>query len=309
MSYDVFFENVSPGNSESGVNDDIEENLQVVQNSSLGYSILRTDLLEGLRRGHIEEFNDLDAALNLLELCHKELIAYATVRNNQLTETDIMLALRSLRMTLFRLGIDTNLPFRNFTTFQDFWIEQGAVGDGSWRRRRALLESTFASIRAALDSLEEHRLTKPLSKPINEHGPSWPEVDTEVRELRRKFNMAVTPQDFRALGTNFIGVLEAVGDAVYSPTEDLRGDERGIPRDKPRVRIERFLERKIISEHRTLQEQTSATVALAHRVKHLQSPNALMTGVAADSTILLVSIIRRIADPEFELTLSDEVPF
>lgn len=309
MSYDVFFENVSPGNSEPEMSDDIGGNLLAVQNRSTGYLVLRTDLLERLRRGVVDEFNDLDAALDLLELCHRELTSYATERDHKLNDTDISLTLRALKMTLIRLGVNTDLPFRNFTSFQDFWVEQGAIGEGSWRRRRSLIEAAFASIRTALESLEEHRITKPLSNPINEQGPSWPEVDAEVRELRRKFNMAVTPQDFRALGTNFIGVLEAVGDAVYSPNEDLREDERTIPRDKPKIRIERFLERSIVLEHRALKNQVKTTLELAHKIKHSQSPNALMTGVAADSTILLASIIRRIADPEFQLTIDDEIPF
>lgn len=310
MSYDdTFFENVSPGNYESEADDDIGGALTGVRNRPVGYSALRTDLLERLRRGSIDEFNDLDAALDLVELCHKELTSYATERDHRLSDADMGLVFRALKITLIRLGVEADLPFRNFTSFQDFWIEQGAVGEGSWRRRRSLIEVAFSSLRTALETLEENRLTKPLSNPIEQQGPSWPDVDAELRELRRKFGMAVTPQDFRALGTNFIGVLEAVGDAIHSPREDLCEGEKAIPRDKPKIRIERFLERKITLEHSTLKNQVKTTLELAHKVKHSQSPNALMTGVAADSIILLASIIRRIADPEFTLTIDDEIPF
>lgn len=309
MPYNVFLENVSPGNSDPGANDDIEVNVQTEYNSDSGYSALRTDLLERLRHSPIEEFNDLDAALNLLELCHKELTDYAAERNHLLSDTDIRLALRTMRMILLRLGIDSDLPFRNFTSFQDIWIKQGMTGNDSSHRRQSLLESSLEPLRVQLEALEEHRLTKPIANPIREQGPHWPEVNTEIRELRRKFNMAVTPQDFRALGTNFVGVFEAIGDAVYSPSEDLRDTERSIPRDRPKVRIERFLERSISSEHATLKSQLKVTLELAHKVKHLQSPSALMTGIAADSTILLASIIRRIADPTFEAMIDDEIPF
>jgi hypothetical protein len=45
------------------------------------------------------------------------------------------------------------------------------------------------------------------------------EPDNEIKELRRRFSTASTPQDYRAVGSHCVGVLEALSRTVYDPTK------------------------------------------------------------------------------------------
>jgi|GEM_PF-677847 len=290
----MFFENVSPGDSK--------------KDDSPGFLFLRTDMLDEARRGPVSFANDLDISLDLFGLVTLELEKYGTDSSNILADTDIEKVIKVLKSVLRRLGIILELPFRNFTTFRSYWISNGA--SNSWQARRDILETLFHDCRGALDALEEGRLTKPLTNPADQPNVDWPEVDNEIRELRRKYESAVTPQDFRALGTNCIGVLEAVGMMVYDPLLDLRGEEKSLAYDRIKDRLNRYIERRLPEdENEELRKVIKATIALANRLKHRTIPDALMAGIAADTTIYVTSMIRRLSDPSLSLILQDEAPF
>ena len=296
MTASLFFENASPGDEEI--------------DASPGFLILRTDLLAELRKGPSVLANDLDVSLDLLNLASMELEKYGTDGTNTLDDTQIELVIKTFRSVLRRLDIELALPFRNFTTFRNYWLNEKMSGTGGWNARRQAVEILFRTTRNALDALEEDRLTKPLTNPVDEPRVSWPEVDTEVRELRRKFEAAVTQQDFRALGTNCIGTLEAVGRVVHDPLRDLRNWETELPYDRIKERLDRYIERQLSgSENEELRKAVKSVIALANRLKHRTAPSALMAGLAADSTILVTSMIRRISDPSLSRVIDDQILF
>ena len=296
MKESMFFENISPGEDAA--------------DPGVGFSVLRDDLLEEFRKSPSSFANDLDISLDLLNILSSELEKYGTDRTNELSDMQIELVIKTLRSVLRRLGMGFELPFRNFTTFRMYWISQGMAGLGGWQARRKLIEVLLNPVRSGLDVLEENRLTKPLTSPISGVITGWSDVDVELRELRRKYEASVTPQDYRALGTNCIGVLEAVGTMVYNPSMDLRDGETDLPYDRVKERLDRYVERELPGgENEEMRKSIKAVIALANRLKHRTLPNAMMAGLAADATILTASMLRRLADPAFSRILDDETPF
>jgi hypothetical protein len=64
-----------------------------------------------------------------------------------------------------------------------------------------LLERVFGPLHGQLEELEEREFSSRLAHPISPQGRlDWPEVDEEIRELRRRFESATTQQDHRAVG-------------------------------------------------------------------------------------------------------------
>lgn len=296
MPISIFFEPAEPGDSD-------------VDNSA-GFLILRTDLLEEVRQGPVSFSNDLDISIDLLNLISKELEKYGTDKTQIVDDDGISLAIKTLKSVLRRTGIDFNLPFRDLTTFRSYWINNGMIGAGSWQVRRNCIESLFNHARISLEALESNRMTKPLANPASQANILWPEVDNELRELRRKYDSAVTPQDFRALGTNCIGVFEAIGRAVHDPSIDLRDDEAELPVDRIKERLDRYIERRLSGgENDELRGLVKASIRLVNKLKHQTNPTAIMAGIAADSTILIASIIKRLSISDISILSDDEVPF
>ena len=144
------------------------------------------------------------------------------------------------------------------------------------------------------DQALESNLVQPISPRLD---TGWPKVDQEIRELRRRFASASTPQDYRAIGTHCVGVLEALGMTVYDPAKHLRGGETVPPPDKTKQRIGRFIEDALAGQrNEDLRGLMIKAVELAQHVKHSQTSKRREAGVAGDSVILLANILRRIAE-------------
>jgi hypothetical protein len=260
---------------------------------SWGTAPLRADLPEQLRRGAVDGVKDLDAAMGLAQLTHEELEKYGTGGGARLDDIEMGLVLKALKATLRRLRVTfPDLPFRNFTTFRSYWIREGM--SNSWAARRDHLERVFAPLHGQLEELEEREFSSRLAHPISPRGRlDWPEVDEEIRELRRRFESATTQQDYRAVGMAGVGVLEALSGVVYDPAIHLREGEEVLPRDKTKQRIGRFVE-TALADDAELRRVVNAAIELAQKVKHNPTPTRRQAGVAADSVIMLANILRRL---------------
>jgi hypothetical protein len=254
---------------------------------------LNTDLLDDFRRGAVYEYSDLEVAIALVRLAHEELEAYGTVGTQRLNNDEIDLVLKALRATLRRLNLPfPDLPFRNFSTFKSYWLQKGM--SGSWAKRRDYLEGIFGPLLGRLEELEDWDFSSRLARPISPRGRlDWPDVDEEIRELRRRFEAATTQQDYRAIGVGCIGVLEALGSVVYEPAVHLRDGEEVPPRDKTKQRIGRFAE-TALPDDAELRRVVNAAIELAQKVKHNPTPTRQQAGIAADSVIMLANILRRL---------------
>lgn len=244
----------------------------------------------GPRPGH----TDLEVAIALAALAHDELLAFGTGGGEQLTDTEIGLVLTALRAVTKRLAVAFEPPYRNFSTFKSYWLRN--KGYNSWQARREMLEQLFEPLRTTLVRMEEQTFDA-LAEPVSPHTEvGWPLVDEEVRELRRRFQTASTPQDYRAIGTHCIGVLQALGRTVYDTDRHLPPGESVPPIDKTKQRIGRYVEDALPGEYNhDVRGLAVKTIELAHHVYH--SPDGSTrreAGIAADAVILLANILRRL---------------
>jgi hypothetical protein len=256
-------------------------------------AVLDEGFLDDVRRKPTEGRDDLEIAIALAQLVHAELEEYGTNGNPRLNEQQIALAIRALHSVLKRLGVQFDLPYRNFTTFRTHWMKKGC--SGSWQARRDLLDEKFEPLHLQLIRLEETTL-EALANPVSPRaGTGWPVVDEEIKELRRRFQVSTSAQDYRAVGTYCVGVLEALSRTVYDPGRHLREGETIPPTDKSKQRIGRYVEDSLAGkDHEDLRGLVNKAIEFAHHVKHGQTPTRREAGIAADSVILLANILRRL---------------
>lgn len=148
--------------------------------------------------------------------------------------------------------------------------------------------------------MEEREFEAELAEPVTPHGGTgWNKVDAEVRALRRRFRQAVTPQDYRAIGSHCVGVLEALSRTVYDPRKHLRDGEEEPPIDRTKQRLGRFVESELGGKaNEGLRGVVTKVIVLSHEVKHRETPGRREAGIAADSVILLANMLRRLAEPQ-----------
>jgi len=257
------------------------------------------DLLDQLRRGPIPNHDDIEVAVALARLVHDELERFGTDSGNEMGNDQIRLALRSLRATLERMGItDFDVPFRDFGTFYRWWVSKGAKG--SWQARRDLLHEVFDPLHDRLAVLEDRSVASTLVDPITPHARTgWSAVDMEIGELRRHFQGARTPQDYRAVGLDCVAVTEALSRCVYDVGRHLRQGEEEPPVANTKQRLDRVVEDSARgSDNAAIRKVAKAVVELAQHVKHSATPTRREAGIAADAVIQLANLLRRLNEPE-----------
>jgi hypothetical protein len=109
-------------------------------------SVLNTGLIDAIARAPIDVADDLDVAQALSRLVHDELRGYGTDSTNVLGDIQIAGAIRALRSVLRRLGIHFAPPFRDFTTFHDYWSREGMSGG---RRTAPMSPAPLSALRNA----------------------------------------------------------------------------------------------------------------------------------------------------------------
>lgn len=258
-------------------------------------TMLDIDLVRSLREHPVEEHADASAGLGLVDLAQEELTSFGTGGGERLDDREIEEVLRTIEALTTRLAVPIEVPFRNFTTFKAYWLRND--GYGSWQARRDMVEELFGPTRLRLIRLEE-AAGVPLARPVSPRSETgWPTVDDEIGELRRRFDSSTTPQDYRAVGTYCMGVIEALSRTVYDAARHLRPGEAEPPVDKSKQRLERYIEDALPGKpNEELRGLARRVIALAHQVKHSETPTRTEAGIAADSVILLANMLRRLAE-------------
>lgn len=257
------------------------------------------ELFDELRRRPLVDKSDLEVAVALARLVHDELQAYGTGGGTELNDEQMRAASQTLHAVVRRLGMEGfKVPFRDFTSFHDWWVKNGAYG--SWQARRELLSGIFDSLHDPLADMELEALESSLVDPISPHSRTgWSAVDTEISELRRHFSGARTPQDYRAVGLDCVAVTEALSAQVYDPARHLREGEEEPPVAKTKQRIERFIEDIAPGrDNAALRKLARAAIEYAQHVKHSETPTRREAGIAADAVIQLANLLRRLDEPQ-----------
>ena len=260
---------------------------------------LDVDMLHQLRRHPLSDRDDLEVAVPLTRLVHDELEKYGTDGTEELDDDQMGEALYALGAVVGRLEIaDFKVPFRNFTRFRSWWLENDAYG--SWQARRDLLAGIFDPLHDRLADMEQERLTSALVDPISPHARTgWSGVDTEISELRRHFNSARTPQDYRNVGQDCVVVTEALSRQVYEPSKHLRESEEEPPVAKTKQRLGRYIEDTAPGpDNAALRKLANAVIEYAQHIKHSETPTRREAGIAADAVIQLANLLRRLDEDQ-----------
>lgn len=257
----------------------------------------RSDFALNLIAGKVEGISDLESADVTVRLLHSELERYGTSGGNRIQQdSDVELLFRLARAACKRLAIEfPRLPFRTFNGFYTFWKKEGM--SGSYAARRNYLEDVFHPIEDGIDGLQLRALDENLAEPISPWlRTGWPTVDREISDLRQRFDAARSPQDYAAVGTACVRILEAIGDAAFEPKKHLLPGETVVPpRDKTKDRLGRVVLVALSgSEAEEIRGLVNAAVKVAHRVKHKATPSRREAGMAADAVILVANLVRRL---------------
>lgn len=241
---------------------------------------------------------EIEALSYLLSILKDELTAYATDSSQKIDNNEIETLITNIRKLLKRNSFpDLKLPFSNYNEFYDNWRELGLTGGGSWAARREyisiLLKDSINIVKERLDFF----LFSDLASPASELAliDNWDRLMVEIEELKSRYSTARTPQDFSAVGTACVRVIEGLSRVAY--IHSIHGEQS---REEPEVSKTDIRIGLVISKglggrpNEELRSLAKSSSAVAHRIKHSTTPNALQAGIACDSVILLVSIINRI---------------
>lgn len=256
--------------------------------------MLDTTRLTALVSGPEPSETDLDVALALMDLVRDDLQASGTTGDSRIGDANMRTAVRALERTASRAGFEFRLPFRDHATWRSYWIRKGA--SGSWQARRDLLSDLFDETYAAMMAAQDRSLDSTLVEAISPHDRlGWPEVDTEIGELRRHFRTATTPQDYRGVGNDCVHLTEALSRKVYVHALHAPAGEAEPPVASTKLRLTRFIEAKLPgSDNAELRKFARSAIELAQAVKHSGTPTRLEAGVLADAVITLANLLRRL---------------
>ena len=233
----------------------------------------------------------------LARFAHEQFDGHGT-SGADIDQDQSVVLVRALKAVLTRLGI-TNFspPFRDFDTFYKHWRRAGAVGTGGWQARREIVDEYFDPLHAVLDEREAGSISSTLAVAISPRSVTgWPRVDEEISELRRHFESASSQQDYSNIGNDCVAILEALSATVYEHDKHRVSDESEPPVASTKNRLDRFIEVDLPgAANAELRKLARASIEFAQAVKHRRSTVSRMeAGIAADATILLANILRRV---------------
>ncbi len=260
---------------------------------------LRDDLLRQVINGPLPGVPDIELCDVLVHLARTEFTAFGTSMTQRITDAESRLLLRACRVACDRADIAfPKLPFRDLEGFREHWIAEEMAGN--YGKRRRYLEILFEPIEEEILNRSLKTWRDALVTPVSPRsGTGWEAIDAEIRELRERFAAARTDQDHCAVGAVCVRVLETLGEVAYDPAIHLTA---GVPmptRNQTKVRFEAVIAHAIPGpENDHLRKLARAIVEQAQEVKHSRTPSRRDAGIAADSVIMLVNMLRRLVDDQ-----------
>jgi hypothetical protein len=255
---------------------------------------LDTDRLARLVSGAEPGTPDVDAAVALLDLVRDELHKSGTGGAPITTDNGIRLAIRALQRTSSRAGHEVTLPLHDHKSWKRYWIDRGAANN--YAARRAILSELFDEHYATLLRLQDQALDASLVEAVSAKAVlGWPDVDTEISELRRLFRRATSPQDYAAVGLVCVRVTEALSRQVYDHATHTPAGEPEPKVADTKTRLDRYVVSRFPGpDNERLRRYARTTIELAQEIKHRKSPTREEAGIASDAVIVLGNLLRRL---------------
>jgi hypothetical protein len=209
------------------------------------------------------------------------------------------LLLRAYRAVCTRAGIAfPDLPFRDLEGFKAYWVAEGMAG--SYAKRRRYLEILFEPIEEEILNHSVRTWSDVLVSPVSPRdGTGWETIDAEILQLRQRFAVARTDQDHCAVGAACVRVLEHLGEVAFDPAVHLPAGAPIPSRDRTKDRFQAVIAYALPGpENDRLRKLARSVVEQAQVVKHSRTPSRRDAGIAADSVIMLVNLLRRLVDQQ-----------
>lgn len=253
------------------------------------------ELINLVRIGPLDGFDDVLIGGRLLELTRSEFEKYGTDRTNVFDNDDARSALSSFKACCIRLGItEIDFPFRDFTTFRSWWLKNGA--SNSWQARRDLVENVFDPLVKRFDNLLLGISERTLFDPLNINSQStWPKIQEEIEQLRKHAVSANSDADIRNLGNDCVVIMEKLSTFLYRHADHGDASLAEEPPTKTKNRLTGIVEHEFLSSSsHELVKVVRSTIELAQAIKHNHNPTLMDTMILAESTIFLVAVLDRL---------------
>ena len=269
--------------------------------------VLNTVLLDQLIIDPADSMDDLTAAELLLELLHQQFEAYGTGGGEWIEAKDMRVAVDACNEVVRRLGLaEFEIPFRDYSSFHTWWVENGAYG--SWQGRRDLLQRIFEPAERMVRSTRIDERRRRVASGVTPTGRlDWPSFERMVIQIETRFRSARGVPDYKAVGLDCVTLLEALSRSLYDPAQHLRLGESEPPVDQSKNRLDRVVEDAAQGSGKAeLRKLVKAAIEYAHHVKHQTTPSRQDAGMAADATILVAHLLRRLVGSEARTTSQSE---
>lgn len=248
--------------------------------------------VEAIRSGE-SAMPDVDAAEALVDSVSGLMVSVATGGPAIKTvDADYKREHRALGAALRRLGID--YPNK----FDDLWRWYGRWSDGSmpqYRDRRAFISELFAPVRKALT--DQGDASRELADGVSEGPTGWAGIDQRSARLRRLWREADDPDAYNGVGLQCVKILTTLGHVVFDAAHDLPSGEEEPGRDDAKKRISYFLRRVAAGEKgENIRKIVNGAYSQANTAKHRHVATRADAGIAANATLLIVSMLRLLTD-------------
>jgi len=125
----------------------------------------------------------------------------------------------------------------------------------------------------------------------------WAALDAGMLKLRRSYAAARDVQDCKSIGLQCASLLQQLGREVFDPARHLPTGEAEPGRDDAKRRIGLYVDAVTAgrgSAFSEIRKLGASCARLAEAVKHAGAPTRVEAGIAADATIQLVQLVRRL---------------
>lgn len=263
----------------------------------IGPARVDADVFDRLRSGKLPGISDEDVAEDLLTFVFDDLTAFGTGGGEVMTNDEMRRAISGLKAVMTRIGVQLDVPFRDFNSFKAYWLRND--GYNSWQARREIVDGIFSDPLAKVMAARDRSFTATLIDPISPHAVTgWPRVDAEIEAMRIEFRDATTPQNCRAVGLHAVAVLDAVSAVAYRHA--IHGEDAVEPPvSKTKDRLDRVVLHGLPgSGNAEVRKLVRSAIETAQAVKHGSTPDRLKAGLAADAVLVVSHMMRRLAEVE-----------